>query len=224
MLTDVALWSARAGVVVFGLVLWFWTQRLIGARPSPPTGIGDAVHDWTAPLNRWLAEHSRAADRLLIASSAVIDLLGVFLIVVTIFGPSVRPFIGLFILYGLRQACQGICAYATPVGMIWRRPGAPSLLVTYDTANDLFFSGHTAIAVFGAVELARFGGGDWAWIALGTAIVLFEAATVLVLRAHYTADVFAAVITALWAVGASDVLGPICDRALGALVGELRAN
>ena len=218
MLTEVALWSARAGVVAVGLALWFWTQRLIGARPSPPTGIGDAVHDWTAPLNRWLYQHPRAADRVLIASSAVIDLLGVFLIVITIFGPTVRPFVGLFILYGLRQACQGICAYATPDNMIWRRPAFPSLLVTYETATDLFFSGHTAIAVFGALELVRLGGGGLGWIVLGAAIIAFEAATVLVLRAHYTADVFAAVITALWAAGAAEVVAPMADQALAALV------
>jgi len=214
---DVVLWAARGALVAVGLTLWFWTQRRIGARPSPPTGIGDAVHDWTASLNRWLGAHPRAADALLVASSAMIDLLGVFLIVSTIFGPSVRPFVGLFILYSLRQACQGICAYAPPAGMIWRRPRVPSLLVTYDTATDLFFSGHTAIAVFGAIELARLGGGGW-WIALGVTIAVFEAVTVLVLRAHYTADVFAAIITALWTVAAADFLGPACDRALATIV------
>ena len=79
--------------------------------------------------------------------------------------------------------------------MIWRDPGVPSLLVTYGTSNDLFFSGHTAIAAYAALELAqRFG----AWgMALGAAFLLLEAATVLVLRAHYTLDVFAGAVTAL---------------------------
>ena len=61
----------------------------------------------------------------------------------------------LLILYALRQICQGLCALPPPDGMIWRRPGIPSLLVTYGTATDLFFSGHTAIAVFGCIELAH---------------------------------------------------------------------
>ena len=39
--------------------------------------------------------------------------------------------------------------------MIWHDPGFPSFLVTYHVANDFFFSGHTAIAVFGAIELSR---------------------------------------------------------------------
>jgi len=35
--------------------------------------------------------------------------------------------------------------------MIWHYPGFPSLLVTL-CRNDFFFSGHTAIAVFGAMS------------------------------------------------------------------------
>ena len=50
--------------------------------------------------------------------------------------------------------------------MIWRNPGFPSLLVTYGTASDLFFSGHTAIAVYGALELAHWGGPAWAAVGL----------------------------------------------------------
>jgi len=55
-------------------------------------------------------------------------------------------------------------------------------------------------------------------VLLGVAIVLFEAGAVLVLRAHYTADVFAAIVTALWAAGVAQWAGPMVDRALAALV------
>jgi hypothetical protein len=206
------LWIARAALVAIGLGLWFWTQRLIGRRPFPARGIGDAVHDWTASWNRRLNASPLAANVLLVASSALIDLLGLFLLGAAIFGPTVRPFVGLLLLFALRQLCQGLCAFAPPDGMIWRSPGVPSLLVTYGTASDLFFSGHTAIAVYGALELARLGG---PWLALlGAVIVLFEAGVVLVLRAHYTADVFAAIVTALWAAGAAEGFGPIVDHGL----------
>jgi hypothetical protein len=93
--------------------------------------------------------------------------------------------------------------------MIWRKTGFPSLLVTYGTTNDLFFSGHTAIAVYGALELAHAGGASWGIV--GAVIVLVEAATVLVLRAHYTMDVFAGAVTALWVWCASSVLAPGID-------------
>src|SRR5206468_7889674 len=210
-----ALWVARAALVAVGLALWFWTQRLIGQRPFPSRGIGDAVHDWTASWSRRLNADPRAANALLIASSAVIDLLGLFLLGAAIFGPTFRPFVGLLLLYALRQLCQGLCAFAPPEGMIWRSPGVPSLLVTYGTATDLFFSGHTAIAVYGALELMRLGG-PWL-VLLGVAIVLFEAGAVLVLRAHYTAAGFAPTVTSPWAARAPQASGPVVDRAPPAL-------
>ena len=203
------LWAVKAIVAVVGLVAWFFTQALIARRAFPQGRIGDRVHAWTEPLNRRLREHPRRANALLVVTSGGIDLLGLFLVGMAVFGPSIRPFLGLAILFALRQICQGLCALPAPDGMIWRNPGFPSLLVTYGTTNDLFFSGHTAIAVYGALELAHRGGAAWA--ILGAVLVLVEAATVLVLRAHYTMDVFAGAVTALWVWCVSSALAPGID-------------
>jgi hypothetical protein len=211
-----ALWGIRLAVIVTGLVGWFWSQRLIGQRDFPEGRIGDGIHQWTARVNRRLLASPRLANVLLITTSAIIDAVGVYLLASTIFGPSVRPFLGLLILFVLRQACQGLCALPPPEGMIWRHPGFPSLLVTYGTATDLFFSGHTAIAVYGGIELARLGG---IWVLVGIAVAVIEATTVLVLRAHYTMDVFAAIFTAIWAAAVAAAFAPYIDRALAALVG-----
>lgn len=212
---SVPLWAVRAGLVGGGLVAWFWTQSLIGKRAFPEGRIGDALLDWTAPANRYLHANPRVADRLLILTSALIDLLGLFLIYQAIFGASVRPFVGLLILFGLRQLCQGLCALPPPEGMIWRSPGVPSLLVTYGTANDLFFSGHTALAVYGCLELARWGGTTG--IVAGALIVLLEVTAVLVLRAHYTMDVFTGAVTALWVASVASGLGAWLDPLLAGL-------
>ncbi len=217
MTGSTALWAVRLGLVVVGLAGWFWTQRLIARRAWPERGIGDAMHLWTAALNRSLRAHPATANALLIATSAVIDGLGLFLLASAIFGPTIRPFLGLLIVYVLRQVSQGLCSLPRPDGMIWRRPGFPSLLVTYGTAGDLFFSGHTAIAVYGCVELVRLGGPVLP--ALGVAIAIVEALTVLVLRAHYTMDVLAAIVAALWAADVASAAAPAVDRALAALVG-----
>jgi hypothetical protein len=96
--------------------------------------------------------------------------------------------------------------------MIWRNPGWPSLLVTYRVANDFFFSGHTAIAVFGATQIAR--SSQPAFTALGIAIAVFEMTAVIVLRAHYTMDVFTGLIAALWAAQVADWAGPVLDRTI----------
>jgi hypothetical protein len=85
----------RLGLVIAGLAGWFWTQRLIGQRAWPAGNIGDGVHQLTAPLNRYLNEHPRAADALLVTTSAIIDALGIFILARSIFVPTVRPFLGL---------------------------------------------------------------------------------------------------------------------------------
>jgi hypothetical protein len=188
--------AVRLALTIAALAIWFWTQSLIGARSLPESGIGDRVHDTTSSVNLYLHDHSRVANALLIVSSAVIDLLGIFLLARWIVRGDVRPFLSLVLVLGLRQIMQACVALPEPPGAIWLYPGFPSLLVTYSVAHDYFFSGHTAIAVLGAVELARFGKGWLTVTAIG--IVIFEAATVLILRAHYTMDVFTGLITGLY--------------------------
>ena len=202
-------------LVVTGVVLaiWFWTQSLLGARMPPAAGrIGDALHTFTAGLNSYFAQNTAAANVLLIVSSAFIDALGVFLLGSWLFGGSVRPFLGLVLLMLLRQFLQALCSLPVPSGMIWHYPGFPSLLVTYHVANDFFFSGHTAIAVFGAIEITRF---HRKWLTVSSIVlVFFEVAAVLILRAHYTMDVFTGILAALCVARLSERISPALDRRL----------
>lgn len=209
------LWALRALLVAIALGAWFWTQALIARRAFPEGRIGDRLLDLSAPLHRLLLANPRWADRVLIVTSAIIDLLGLFLLLRAIFGPSIRPFLGLLIVFALRQLCQGLCSLPCPDGMIWRDPGLPSLFVTYGTASDLFFSGHTAIAVYGSIELALWGGPAFAVV--GVLIALVEASAVLVLRAHYTMDVFAGAVTALWVATVAQGLATHVDGLLAGI-------
>lgn len=190
-----AHYGLRLLLIALCLTGWFWTQAMISARSvSNDAVLFDGLHELTAPLNAYLNVQPRLANGLLIVTSAFIDLLGLFLIIWSVLGPSMRPFGALLLLFLFRQACQASCALPIPRGMIFRRPGFPSLLVTYDVANDFFFSGHTAIAALGAIELAQIS--PWLGLA-GALIALVEGATVIILRAHYTMDVLAA-IAASW--------------------------
>jgi PAP2 superfamily len=187
----------RAGLVAAGLAAWFATQALIGARHAATGTLPidtDRILQLLTPMHDYLWTHVAARNALLIISSAGIDILALFMLARAIFGPTCRPFLGLLLLFGLRQIFQAICILPAPDQMIWGYPGFPSLLVTYGVSNDLFFSGHTALAVFGAVELARL---HRRMIPLGVAIALFEIITVLSLRAHWTMDVYAGAVTAL---------------------------
>jgi len=199
----------RAGVVAGALVLWFWTQSLIARKSVPKDGIGDFVHDFTARWHGYLSANPRAANTLLITSSFFIDITGLALIGVAIFGPTFAPFLAVLIVFGLRQVSQSLCTLPPPPGIIWRNPGFPALLVTYDVGNDFFFSGHTALAVLGAIEAAHFGP---LWLAVTAAVIaLGEMITVLVLRAHYTLDVLAGAFAAYLAADVGGRLAPTVD-------------
>src|SRR5271167_236970 len=199
----------RIALTGLALGIWFWTQSLIAHRAAPASGVGDALHTLTAGLNSYFYNSPNAANAMLILSSALIDGLALFLLWRWLFGPSVRPFLGLVLLLGLRQIMQAICALPAPPNMIWHYPGFPSLLVTYNVGNDFFFSGHTAIAVFGGIELARL---EKRWLTVvALVIVLFEIAAVLILRAHYTMDVFAGILAALCVARFCTVVSPRID-------------
>jgi xanthine/uracil permease len=146
---------------------------------------------------------------MLISSSLIVDILGLYLLASGVFGNSVRPLLGLIILFSLRQLSQFITSLPTPPGMIWRDPGFPSLLVTYEVSNDLFFSGHTALAFFGATELMHTGNSYLA--GLGILASLYQVAVMLALRAHWTMDIFAGGVTALWIAELVAQISPSID-------------
>jgi PAP2 superfamily C-terminal len=207
--------GVRSALVVAGILAWYWSQAVLGKRVpkvAHEVPLTDGMHVFTARLHARYATNFAAGNRLLIVSSLVIDLLGVYLLCTAIFGPTFRPFLGLAMVFTLRQICQLLCPLPAPSGMVWRYPGVPAVLVTYGTTNDLFFSGHTAIAVYSAATLA----GDWgAWgLAIGLTFAVFEAATVLVLRAHYTMDVFTGIVCALWVYSLGGKLAPWVDEAI----------
>jgi len=199
----------RAAVIAGALVAWFWTQSLIARKSARKEGIGDVVHELTASWHRYFATNKRAANAALITSSIFIDLFGLSLIGAAIFGPTFAPFLAVLIVFGLRQICQGLSTLPPPPGIIWRNPGFPALLVTYDVGNDFFFSGHTALAVLGAIEAAYLAP---PWLAvIAACIALGEVVIVLVLRAHYTLDVLAGAMAAFLAAEVSAKLSPVVD-------------
>jgi hypothetical protein len=212
--------GVRVALVVVGIVAWYWTQAVLGKRVpkvAVEVPLTDGIHILTGRIHQRYATNVAAGNRLLILSSLVIDILGAYLLGSAIFGPSIRPYLGLVMLFALRQICQMLCPLPAPSGMVWRYPGVPAILVTYGTTNDLFFSGHTGIAVFGACTLAGHFG-PWG-LALGLAIAFFEAITVLVLRAHYTMDVFTGIVCALWVYSLAGQLAPWVDNAIRGWVG-----
>ena len=132
---------------------------------------------------------------MLIGSSLGVDAITLFVLGYAILGPSFAPFWGLLCLFVMRQVCQAIVVLPAPPGIIWRDPGFPSLFVTYKVGNDFFFSGHTALAVYGAIQLAALG--IPALTGLGILTAILQMVLVILLRAHWTLDVVAGLFAAV---------------------------
>jgi hypothetical protein len=192
---DIQTVALRLLAVGLALAAWFATQRMIAARTVADGVIYDRLHAVTARWNDWLHRHPRHADAILILSSMGVDALTLFVLGYALLGPSFMPFWGLLCLFVLRQVSQATVALPAPAGIIWRHPRFPSLFVTYDVGNDFFFSGHTALAVYGALQLATLQ--IPALTMLGILVAVLEAVVVIALRAHWTLDVLAGIFAAV---------------------------
>ncbi len=191
------LWQ-RIVCIILGLFFWWGSQHFIGKFKSQHTenSIDDLVHGLIEPLHRLIYNSEKLRKFFLISSSLLLDLMGLYLIYLSVMGPSFKPFVGLFILFFLRQLNQLVTNLPTPKGMIWQDPGFPSIFVTYGVYNDLFFSGHTALAVFSFCEIFKLYGVSILSI-LFFAAMLYEIFVVLILKAHWTMDVYAGIISAI---------------------------
>lgn len=53
------------------------------------------------------------------------------------------------IFYGIRSICLNLANWPVPKNFIFTSPGIPSIFISYERANDLYFSGHTgALTIF----------------------------------------------------------------------------
>ena len=189
---------------LFG-VFWFKTQAYLAQYQLSDDGsIGDGVHDLLLPFTEYVHANPDVGEKLLIFSSGCIDFFATLMVLASVFGSTMRPAVAIMFVFIMRQVCQMVVTLPAPEKVFWRDPGVPSLFVTYETANDFFFSGHTAIAVVCAIEMSRIFG------RIGTLIgVLFaslEIFVVLALQAHWTMDVFAGFVAARYATLVSEKL------------------
>lgn len=181
-------------ILMLGFAIWFWSQRRLGER-KVSTEIVDKLLIFVTPFNAYLHRHDRQANLLLIISNGLVDLLTLWLIYWMIVTPSFLPLFGFCLIFALRQLCQYLCSLPKPENKLWRYPGFPSLFITYNVSTDMFFSGHTALAVYGALQLAELG--SILLTAIGLFIVILEIATQLVIKGHYFMDIYAGLMTAL---------------------------
>ncbi len=206
------------------LMTWHGSQTVLDHAKRAMGGTSfDRGHALLAPVNDFLHHHDHLANAVLIATSGHIDLVLTGMVLWGIFGKTIRPTVAIFFILLFRQFSQILVSAPIPEGMIWHYPGFPSLVVTYYTTFDFFFSGHTASATLSALEIGHRGYKNKIYVILATMMVGFEIFCILSMRFHYTADVitgiFAAVTAFTLAVKVSPKLDEMFENAVDRVTG-----
>lgn len=163
--------------------------------------IWDGLHVATAPANEYFREHMTVRDVLITSSSMLIDVLLLhFSYRYVLWGHTWKPVLVLFCFYLLRGVTQAIFIMEFPFGFNFTYPGVPSIAVPYPVSSDFYFSGHVGIATIFALE--NHSSNKCFMAGLGLFCVIFEFIVMIVLRAHYTIDLFAGIVFAhyLWII------------------------
>ena len=87
----------------------------------------------------------------------------------------------------VRYLCQYVNRLPAPKNLLWGDPGFPTLIVTYDTTHDYFFSGHTAFSLIFASNM-------YPWNPLtqcfSILLVLTEISYIVFTNGHYFMDIY----------------------------------
>ena len=153
----------------------------------------DTLFDLTAGLNSFFVSNDLARHILLIFSSSMIDFQYIYFCVhFLLWGKSGRPIVFLVIFYAFRAFIQGMFMMKFPEGMVWDYPGIPSITISYGYTSDFFFSGHVGIMTFITLEHHKHKNSQM--MGLAAFGILFEFFTMVVLRGHYSIDLFSGII------------------------------
>jgi hypothetical protein len=207
------LWSVRAlqaAAVAAAYGAWLLSQHLLEKSRGVVTGFTDHTHDLLAGANAYLNAHPSLADLVLAVSSFEVDLAAASMVAFFFIRRESRPLLALWLILIMRQLCQATVSIPPPDGMIWHYPGFPTLVVTYSTSTDFFFSGHMALATLLAAEMtaqsASRGKQTVAW-----GIAFAQALVILSMRFHYVTDVAAGGLAAVAATQLADTCGRWVD-------------
>jgi hypothetical protein len=207
------------------LAAWHGSQALLDHAKRAMGGTSfDRGHALLAPVNDFLHHHASVANAILILTSGHIDLVLTGMILWGIFGETIRPTVAIFFLLIFRQLSQLFVAEPIPAGMIWHYPGFPSLVVTYYTTFDFFFSGHTASATLSALEIGHRNYKHKIFLVLAILLVIMEIFCILSMRFHYTADVITGIFAAVTAFVLAEKVTPALDRSLERMTERLTVD
>jgi hypothetical protein len=203
--------SSQTFAIAAAYALWLTSQHLLERTRQPVTGLVDHTHEWLSAINLFLNAHPAVANLVLAISSFEVDLAAISMVAFFFRRRESRPLLGLWFILIMRQLCQTTTSLPPPDGMIWHYPGFPSIVVTYATSTDFFFSGHMALAALLATELTAQRAARWK-LATAWLVTAAQATVILSMRFHYVTDVVAGLFAAVVATQLAGAVGHWLDE------------
>jgi hypothetical protein len=204
---------SRLRLTFFMLILtWVYlqSQSFLGDLPIVVCGVRDVLQEISGAVNAYAWEHPSFARALLILYSGFGDLAVFSLFIFSVLKKSIRPILPLFIFVILRLVMQHLVVLPLPEGLIWYDPGISSLFSNYLVYNDFYFSAYVGINVLATLYRRELHLPWLNWV--GYLVIVFQIFAALVLRAHYTTDIYTSVMTAILAFLIAKKLSLEIDR------------
>ena len=181
---------------------WVLTQKYLSTDTSAKKNIIDRLHDsyYVSIINRYLLDNINAARFHIALTTFLIDANVVGVFAMCIFGydtgmyDRIKPIFLILTGIVLRQICQFINRLPKPKGIVWFDPGVPTFLMEYSVSDDFFFSGHTLISLITGVAIYQFNE-SYIWKMYAIIFSIYEIGFIIVSKAHYFMDVYAAITT-----------------------------
>jgi len=186
------LYTILSSLGLYGF--WLLTQAYLAADTSDEVLI-DRIHN-SQLVNAtvaYLYHNPSIASFHIALTTLLLDVTITGVMVASILTGKPKPIIMMILGVFLRQVNQAMTKLPTPEGMVWFDPGFPTLYMIYEAQNDFFFSGHTLTSLITGGYLLE--SNNFALKIYGVIYIAYEITFVLLTRAHYFMDVYAAVST-----------------------------
>lgn len=203
-------------IMIIG-ILCFFNNVNFDLFVKEPDCINDTLFNFTIEIRNYLSKDKHLKNMIMITAGALEDASVVLgFIFFAFYFKSWRMGFSLFFCYSIRMIIQQLYLMKIPDDSLFEHPGFPSLVVPYYSTSDYFFSGHVSLPIIIAHEF-WVDGGKFQFIAyLEYFTAFFEAVMMILVRGHYSIDLYAGIIYSLLSCKITDLyIGYIDSSKIG---------
>ena len=183
---------------IISVLSFFFCEYITGKVDKlnkPVNDIYDGLFDYTKKINQWLHFNIFITKIILIINTLYYDIFGLYTFLHVIVNYPIIGYFGSLIAF-VRIFFVWIIHLPIPKSIIWIKTNVPTLLVNYSAKTDLFFSGHTAFSTYIFLYWFNLGNNIYNSL-LSFFFFIYTILMLIIMRVHYTMDIYAGFITAV---------------------------